>query len=226
MDRRHERYGAQTRVRPAVAALSTSLTCLALAAGTAAAGPILKKDKLSSKAHSNQSRGFAGLVTTSKPLGDGLLYLARAKGTYSAFREGLMDGTPGWHMCGTAGFSGLGLTGQDAENIFAIPKPNGILCPSLPRHHANFEISEDDGGTWGHLEPGQVGLHPHHRYTYVLHGQGEAAGFRIKDSNTTDNYGALKIRVRQAKSSDCATYYEQLGFADKPSCRASVPNAP
>jgi hypothetical protein len=162
--------------------------------------------KLLLNAYSQGSTGMAGPVATPHVLKAGRTYRVTVKGTYSAYAATLMDGTtPRWHMCGTPVSAPRkpkisDLEGQDAEFIFAKPKPNGTFCPPLPFVHPNFVISTNGpSGPFVHVDP--VGgvptqVDPHHDYVYEITGTGNRASFAILDSNTTDNYGTLTIHVR------------------------------
>jgi len=149
---------------------------------------------------------MAGPVTTPNVLKAGRTYRVTVKGTYSAYAAALMRGTTsGWHLCGTpvsvprkSRISDV--EGQDAEFIFAEPKPNGTFCPALPFVHRNFVISANGpSGPFVHVDP--VGGDPRqvdadHSYVYEITGTGDRASFAVLDSNTRDNYGTLTIRVR------------------------------
>ena len=180
---------------------------------SAADSPDAHHQTLVLNAYSPGSTGMAGPVTTSKTLKSGRQYMVIVRGTYSAYDATLMDGTaPGWKMCGDpvspdpkAGVDNR--EGQDAEFVFAKPRPTHANCPALPFVHPNFVISTTGpAGPFTHVDP--VGgvptqVDPHHRYMYEITGAGERASFALLDSNTTDNYGELFIRVHACGKNEC-----------------------
>jgi hypothetical protein len=216
-------------IRRICVAASAVVACMAIAAAIASADAVLHNKHLSLDSHSAGQTGHAGPELTTVPLESGSHYVVTVSGTYSAYGASLMNGQPGWHMCGrpvAPSRRSPDLTGQDAELIFATPKPNAVHCPALPRHHANLQMSTDGGSTYAHVEPtGGTPSAPSsgHAYTYVLIGRGQQAAFRLVDSNTRDNYGKLAIDLHRAKMSDCAALHGALGFASADACRAALP---
>ena len=188
--------------------VSTGLAAIVLAAimlvpaGTSVAAANVTSEQLTLNAFSASSTGLAGPVSTDASLTSGTTYTVTVSGTYSAYASSLMNGGDGYHMCGTAVNTPDGFTGQDAAFIFAKPiEHQKETCPTIPFRHGNFVISTaGPNGPFTNLEPDGAPTEPtsDNTYTYTLTGAGEPASFAIRDSNTTDNYGALNITVSPA----------------------------
>ncbi len=140
-----------------------------------------------------------GPAVSRRRLAKGLYYVAIVKGTFAYKR---LVGT----YCGRTEKLPMrrspgrfnGRVTQDVEMIFAA-KPRGGVCPRLPEHWGNFQIST--GLAYRHIEP--IGGQPTrtaalHRYRYVLKGRGQKAKFRLRDLYTPDNYGVVTIQLRRA----------------------------
>ena len=203
------RFGGTRLTRTLVLLSGASLILLFSAADS----PDASHQKLVLNAFSPASTGMAGPVTTSKALKAGRQYLVVVRGTYSAYDATLMNGSaPGWKVCGSPVSpdpknGADNPEGQDAEFIFAIPRPTHANCPPLPFVDPNFVISTTGpSGPFVHMDPiggPPTAVDPHHRYLYEITGSGTQASFALLDSNTTDNYGQLVIRVHACGNDGC-----------------------
>lgn len=112
----------------------------------------------------------------------------------------------------------------DPEFIFAVPRQSASLCaPEYPRHWSNFQMTSTAlSGGYAHVEPfadPAAGPTADHKYLYPLLGAGQAAGFRLEDlPRTDDNYGLLRLTIREASPEECAASFTRYGFADASAC--------
>lgn len=198
---------------------------LVLAAACAATAVITTAPANAAEVLDLETRGtpgatVAGPVATTAPLTDGATYFVRVSGTSSiyTFKDWLV---PGKQACGLPEAGPLfptpgvvnGVTGMDAETVFAVPvyAPfHGFTCApaTFP-----FRITRyTDGGlqlatdaAFAHREPvGGARDVPRadHTYTYKVIGTGVPLRARWVDTPLQDNYGRYRVEVLTAE--ECA----------------------
>ena len=200
------------RQRPTfgTALVGAVLAGLVLAAPARAALP----ETLELDAYDAAEKGWSGPVESATTLAEGKYFVATVSGTYSNFRGRLWSGPP-WGVCGRpegdAMFPSTGRSpspvNNDPEWIFARPDRSTGNCRPLPKHSRVLQLSTAGAnGTFAHLDPiGGAGSAPlaGHTYSYLLAGAGAKAALRLRDTNTRDNYGVLRIGLRAATPADC-----------------------
>lgn len=165
-------------------------------------------------------------VRTAAALTPGEYYVATVSGAFSYWPAYLYRPHSGiWQaVCGTPLNSASGPVGMDAQFIFARPWSRR----RCERHHlpvawSGFQAGAASLSNWAH--PAILGSvnqpTANHTYSYALLGEGHPAAFRLKDTDTRDNYGKLTITVRLATSSDCSSY-QAFGFASSASCLTAL----
>jgi len=99
----------------------------------------------------------------------------------------------------------------------------------LPVHAGNFQIEKSTSPGFSHREPiGGPYSKPagDNKYSYPLKGDGTDTSFRFQldDQPLDDNYGMLRIRVTQARESDCkqADFRAFGGFTKERACKDYV----
>ena len=156
--------------------------------------------------YENASDNLAGPVYTSDVLQG--LYSVTVRGTFSFWSAS------GWQNdgCGSPEVSPIyqspatanGRVGADVDTAFAAI-PGHYTCGLLPAHLVSglysyagtqVEFSLDGGSNWAHMEPVGPGDETH-EYVYSLTGTGSPFGIRLRDSNTTDNYGKLSVEANR-----------------------------
>jgi hypothetical protein len=163
--------------------------------------------------------GFVGPAVTAQPLSPTKLYFATIDGTFRYGRPGTLA-NPSYIWCpgskagvpikypstDTAAVNDVAFA--DAESVFALRVISSRVgtCPSLPYHNTALQFGL--GGAAKHLEPaGGPFKAPKadNTYSYVLQGQGSVGqfAFRIREPQTTDNAGKLRIVLRAATGEDC-----------------------
>lgn len=159
--------------------------------------------------------GAAGPVATAQTLNSTKQFLITVQGNFSLWPSTSWVSPPN-ALCGVPDRSvqtpSPGVTntwaGADAEVLFAVALPPGGDCGNLealgyPRHPALFEM--DFGAGFSHIEP--LGLlpvdpAPGHLYRYLVQGQNAIARFRWRDTQTSDNYGILTIKVEETDATN------------------------
>jgi hypothetical protein len=166
------------------------------------------------------------------------LYVATVQGTFSYYGAinyavpqppwSIVCGTPeGSPQFGSAG--GSGQVGFDAEFVFARPwTPPLCAQAKLPAHWINFQMKVGTGG-WAHPTPLAASAAPSssHAYEYAVVGQKRHhVAFRLFDIDTRDNYGSLKISLRNATAADCSGgRYLAFKSTDEAECIGLLPAA-
>jgi hypothetical protein len=153
--------------------------------------------------HEAANDGFAGPAQTSDVLANGAPYDITVSGTYSFWAIGnwasqSVCGTPEPAPQTPSPGVANGPVGLDADTLFADAGPGSCAGEQVPRHSVALQIEINSGSGYAHREP--VGgpftaPQPGHEYHYTVQGQGKAAGFRLRDNPTSDNYGVLTITV-------------------------------
>ena len=164
-------------------------------------------------------------VTTQR-LRAGTPYVVNVRGTLSFYKWRQSD-----VACGTAENQPIyrsrgaknGIVGGDAEFVFA-DKAAGCdrrrrAGNSLPETWLGFQVSQGRQFFKLSLITPTAAPLPGHSYDYAILGYGTRAKFRLKDRNTRDNYGRLRLRLRRATALDCAGgKYAAWGFATEAEC--------
>ena len=73
----------------------------------------------------------------------------------------------------------------------------------------------DGGNTWFNPDPQDGGFNPDHEYHYIVHGEGQVAGFILGDSFFDDNYGLLIIEVAEAPQAQTGVLEQVLFMLKK-----------
>jgi hypothetical protein len=164
-------------------------------------------------------------VTTQK-LRAGTPYVVNVRGTVSFYK---------WNKsqvaCGTAEDQPIyktrrvrnGIVGADAEFVFA-EKAAGCdrrrrAGNSLPETWLGFQVSQGRRFFKLSLLTPTPTPRPDHAYDYAILGYGTRAKFRLRDVNTRDNYGRLRLRLRRATATDCTGGRQAVwGFATEAEC--------
>ena len=172
---------------------------------------------------------YAKQVTTKK-LRVGLPYVVNVRGTLSFYKWRTKD-----VACGTAEKKPIyrsrraknGIVGADAEFVFA-DKAAGCNSRaragnSLPEVWFGFQVSQGRQFFKLSLITPTLTPRPDHAYDYAIMGYGTRAKFRLKDRNTRDNYGRLRLRLRRATATDCtAGKHAAWGFATEAECASKA----
>jgi hypothetical protein len=198
------------RKLPGLFALALVLS-VALAGAAQANGGSGVSETLWLDSYEAANDGAAGPVSTTKPLKDGRLYLVEVRGTLSGWDTDLWTASGGL-SCGTPEPAPLfptpgvdnGPVGADAEALFGAPSLSAVCTggAELPAQTDNFRLDRGEG--YAHPEP-VIGSARRHQYFYLLRGDDSTAAFKFQyaDAPTNDNYGQLKISVRDAGMLDC-----------------------
>lgn len=140
-------------------------------------------------------------------------YVLTVSGTYSEYAAPLWNratcgkprARPHYRSEGTRN----GRVGSDAEFAFALPKARNVLgkdcrlVTAAPQRIGDFQANTGVrvGRTlWNH--PTLLGKPPvkptrSHSYRYVVQGGGKRIKFRVHDTQPRDNYGKLRITIRE-----------------------------
>lgn len=218
------------------------ITCCAICAvgigaTPAIAGATATIDHFTLDSYHAWSRSYTPPATSSVKLKNAL-YVATVQGTFSYYGAiNYSDPQPPWTMlCGTpepspqfSSAGGAGPVGFDSEFVFSRPwLPAPCAHAKLPVKWINFQMNPGTG-VWAHPAVLNVGTPPEptpsHLYEYALVGhKGHHVAFRLYDIDTRDNYGSLKISIREATASDCSgtTRYTAFGFATEAECVSAV----
>jgi hypothetical protein len=165
------------------------------------------------------------------------LYVATVQGTFSYYAaiNYVAPQAPWTILCGTpetapefSSAGGSGKVGFDAEFILSRPwLPEPCAQAKLPVKWINFQMN-NGSGVWAHPAVLNVGSpavpNPAHTYEYALIGRTHHhVAFRLFDLDTRDNYGSLKISLREATASDCAgTKWQAYGLASEAECHSEL----
>ena len=219
------------RLIPAVAAAT-----LGLLPATASATPKIKATPQTAHivldSYHAWNRHYTPPVSTPFKVPRHEYYVATTDGTFSYYAavNYVHPKRPWKIVCGTPepsakypGAGGDGPVGFDSEFVFARPwKTKRCVRGNLPAHWRNFQM--DNGSGWTH--PALLGTAPtsprsDHTYSYAVVGDSAKIRFRLLDRYVRDNYGALKITVRPATATDCASY-SSFGFTSQAACVSAV----
>jgi hypothetical protein len=116
-----------------------------------------------------------------------------------------------------------GIVGADSEFVFA-DKATGCnrrlrAGNTVPETWLGFQVNQGRGFFKLSLLTPTPAPRPDHTYDYAMMGYGSRARFRLKDVNTRDNYGRLRIRIRRATAADCTGgRHVAWGFATEADC--------
>ncbi len=186
---------------------SIACSCLLAAAPATSSAVLTSPETLLLDTHNpDKTLTVTAAVKTAEPLAPGGFYVARATGTYSRYKPGLMKGgTPLGTLCGTTEDAPLipsplppdSRVGIDPEWAFGYyMKPPTAPCPSPAlRPIGAFQIS--NGGAFKHIVATNRGTAPRadHSYTYLIEGTGVPASFRYTDDRLSDNNGVISIVI-------------------------------
>lgn len=175
--------------------------------------------------------GYIGPVATSKLL-DHRRYILTVSGTFSSYSPGLWKsgktcGTPTPRPRFPSKGRPSGPAGTDALWTFADRRGRcrQRSTPVVPFVSTQLSVS----GTYrriGKLLPSYSGLRADHVYRFAVTGAGARARVRIKDPNSRDDYGRLRISIRRAVAADCRSGdYQAFAFSDETSCAADIVKA-
>ncbi len=204
--------------------------CICGAPASAVAAPSLSPAALTLNSHYDWSRAYTPPVTTKTSYAKHTFYVATVSGTFSYYpsHEYTAPKSPWPIVCGTPISSAAGPVGFDAEFIFARPwTKKACHKHHLPMTWPNFQASTGDADGWTH--PTILGSWPttptaNHTYSYVLKGDNKPFSFRLWDIDTKDNYGSLRIAVRQATATDCSAFWS-FGFKSYAACTVKLPSS-
>lgn len=201
----------------------------ALAAGPVAAAGA-KTISLRLDAYSASTREYTPPATSSSALKRGELYVATAQGTFSFYPalDYSVPQVPFTMVCGAplaapllSSVGGTGEVGDDPEFDFARLSKTNCAGQMGAHHWTNFQANE--GAGWSHpkLATARTISRPtaKHAYDYGLVGRGKRVSFRLLDTDTRDDYGAVQISIRPATHASCAGIgYRSFGLANRGEC--------
>jgi hypothetical protein len=179
---------------------------------------------------------FTPPATSEVKLKGGALYVATVQGTFSYYAaiNYIVPQAPWTILCGTPenepqypSAGGSGKVGFDAEFILSRPwLPEPCAQAKLPVKWVNFQMN-NGSGVWVHPNVLNVTTpvpNPTHSYEYALVGyHHHHVAFRLDDIYTRDNYGSLRISLRDATESDCTgTKYAAFGLGSEAECIADL----
>jgi hypothetical protein len=210
------------------------LLIIPIALATLAVGPVAeagaKTISVRLDAYSDSTREYTPPATSSSALKRGTLYVATAQGTFSFYPA--LDyndpQVPFTAVCGTPlaapllnSAGGTGKVGDDPEFDFARLSKTTCAGQMHAHHWKNFQVN--DGAGWSHpqLATARPITRPTatHAYNYGLVGRGRRVSFRILDTDTRDDYGAVQITIRPATHASCAgSGYRAFGLANRSEC--------
>jgi hypothetical protein len=165
------------------------------------------------------------------------LYVATVQGTFSYYAaiNYVVPQAPWTILCGTpeatpqfSSAGGSGKVGFDSEFVLSRPwLPEPCAQAKLPVKWINFQMN-NGSGVWAHPAALNLSSPPvptaSHTYEYALVGKAKHhVAFRLFDIDTRDNYGSLKISLREATAADCAgTKYVAYGLASEAECLSQL----
>jgi hypothetical protein len=148
-------------------------------------------------------------ATEGLSMDDGVRYVVTVEGTFSAYRPKYMTAAArGWVLCGDPAQAlmpspgaAVSPTGQDAEYVFA--RPQWHNCDpnfTFPHHYGKkapaIVIDNGDGTGFRHYAPLGSGPSADHMYSYEVVGTGNPVHVELRDSQTMDNFGVLRITIQ------------------------------
>lgn len=193
-----------------VAATVMALPLIAPGTGEAASREEpLRFERLSIDSNERRDDGAAGPIRTERRLQRRARYLVTVQGTLSYYPQPMWLTPPaGQVVCGRAETRPMfpspgqpaGPVGFDAETMFALPtRPAHCGRLALPSAWRNFQLAV--GRRFTHPGSGRRTRPTRtHRYRYRVSGLGQRLRLRLVDSDTTDNYGRLRVSVRRLRS--------------------------
>lgn len=124
-----------------------------------------------------------------------------------------------------------GIVGADAEFVFA---DKAGPCDrrrragnTVPETWLGFQVSQGRGFFKLSVLSPTAAPRPDHSYDYAVSGYGTRAKLRLRDVNTRDNYGRLRLGLRRATTADCAGGKHSVwGFATGAECAQKALPAP
>ena len=170
---------------------------------------------------------YAKQVTTKK-LRVGLPYVVNVRGTLSFYKWRTKD-----VACGTAEKKPIyrsrranGIVGANAEFVFADKARAATVVPGPGTASPKSGSASRSAGA-AVLQA--LADHPdahaaaRSRLRLAIMGYGKRAKFRLKDRNTRDNYGRLRLRLRRATATNCtAGKHAAWGFATEAECASKA----
>ncbi|HET8986618.1 MAG TPA: hypothetical protein VFN03_12760 [Trueperaceae bacterium] len=197
-------HKAGSRRRPRAPLLG--LAALALLVLSACAQPPTDKKNLTDPFFLD-TYGTSGIPTATGPvLASGVGYVVTVEGTHSSWgveewESGACKGTPAAQPMFPSPGTVNSFVGMDAVWVFAVPHGSSRCSNTVPFHGSAVRMSLNGGATFVDLSLLTDGAGPSadHSYEYEVTGQGQALVINRGSGNPSNNYGRLRIEVRQAE---------------------------